>query len=97
MTQSPSEHVYLTPDRPMPDWMYQDANRRLQECVGFLSLWDFLTPCERRRIDARIARWYAMPSRRSKQYGALYIRANSKIEWHEFPQPKRDSKPRLRG
>ena len=32
----------------MPDWMYQDANRRLQECVGFLSLWDFLTPCERR-------------------------------------------------
>ena len=60
MTQALSEHVYLTPDRPMPDWMYQDANRRLQECVGFLSLWDFLTPCERRRVDARIARWYAM-------------------------------------
>ena len=29
MTQALSEHVYLTPDRPMPDWMYQDANRRL--------------------------------------------------------------------
>ena len=60
MTQALSEHVYLTPDRPMPDWMYQDANRRLQECVGFLALWDFLTPCERDRADARIARWYAM-------------------------------------
>lgn len=60
MTQSPSPHIYLTPDRPMPDWMYQDACRRLHDCVGFLSLWDFLTDCERRRIDARIAKWYAM-------------------------------------